>query len=338
MTHDPLLLEDDVTTQDLKSLYPLFYRNKAIANLAYHKRWAVSDPVTKMPVSMRGLVMYKTIWGASSKKASDMWTLIDLAKRMPRLSNCALSLEGEKMGYAVVDIESTCSDKMRNRLMKLPWAYAERSLSGKGVHLLIPYPNDLIAAYPNAKKAALKAPNKTWELLLEHWVTFTRDTLDPADYPDRGTLSLRDVLEPLFEAQKPAMASVTQSADDVKDEDIPGYEDRKNMVLVSHGDTFRYDPSKRGGDLSSADMSLCCQVVRAVRMNLENAVDDDKLVKFTYHMAMDVFETYTKEHGIWRDKYEEARNDTTWIEMTMWKAIGTVLSDVIRKQQGEANA
>ena len=75
--------------------------------------------------------------------------------------------------YLFLDIEPKCPYNIKKHLLQLPYVYGETSMSGKGIHLLIPKPNN-INDYPDALiKTQLKEDHGYYELLVNHYATFT---------------------------------------------------------------------------------------------------------------------------------------------------------------------
>lgn len=168
--------------------YKDFASNPVIAELATKKRWTVSAVNKhKMPVDFKNLMTNKTVFGA---KFSDERCLVDLdtvETTLPNATNNAFYLDARMDKYLILDIESNCPPEQAEEMLdKLPAYYAEVSLSGQGYHLVMPLPRNW-DEFPLAQtKPAIKAEDKTHEILVDHWVTFTR----------RQVTTLRDPQDP----------------------------------------------------------------------------------------------------------------------------------------------
>lgn len=187
---------------DPRAEFPEFYDNPHIAVLATTEGWTVSTQEAterfpnKAPLDMRCLLdggtsrsgdrlPPGTIRGAFKTDRTCLVTLDELTARLPRASNCAYYLRTFFDGYLVVDIEKTCPPEEAARLLAMPGAlYSETSMSGKGYHLLMPRPANFHDYGPATRKRVLRHPQGWWEILLEHWVTFTRRQI-PADVRER---------------------------------------------------------------------------------------------------------------------------------------------------------
>ena len=187
---------------DPRAEFPEFYTNPSIRSLASEPRWTVSTQkvagrfLTKVPLDMRclldggisrsgGRLPSGTIQGAYKNDETCLVTLDELTDRLPRASNCAYYLRTTFDGFLVVDIEKKCPPEEAARLLAMPGAlYSETSMSGKGYHLLMPHPANFHDYGPATRKRVLRHPQGWWEILLEHWATFTRRQI-PADVWER---------------------------------------------------------------------------------------------------------------------------------------------------------
>src|SRR5699024_2889070 len=103
--------------------------------------------------------------------------LNELVDFLPNAANHALRLNALVDRVAVLDIEKTCPDELKEALCRLPALYRERSMSGQGVHLVLPLPDSFEDFRDAAAKRVVKGPHGWYEILLGHYVTFTRDVL-----------------------------------------------------------------------------------------------------------------------------------------------------------------
>lgn len=162
--------------------FPEFYRNPAIRVLSRAERWTVSgrlgdDPEAKgkAPIDIRHLLDVGRVRGAWEVGARCLVTLDELAARLPAAANCAFYLQAQSDGFVVVDVEPDCPEEIARDLLALPGAlYSETSMSGRGFHLLYPRPTNFHDFPVAASKRVLREEHGWYEILLEHWVTFTR--------------------------------------------------------------------------------------------------------------------------------------------------------------------
>lgn len=216
--------------------FPQFYTNDVIRELAKSPRWTVSD-IDKMPIDMRELKQNDRIRGAYEKSESCLMRLDELVEFLPNAANHTYALNVHIDHYLVLDIEPKCPPEVARDLLAMPSVYSELSMSGKGYHLLMPLPA-AFADYPiAATKVFLREEHGWYEILLDHWVTFTRKPV-PADHlgdvaaPSRSWDQLySDMAETAALVQSDAD---TRNAVSVDKPEIPGESDAI-YVMTSQG-------------------------------------------------------------------------------------------------------
>lgn len=163
-----------------------FYNHPFIQSISGRERWTVSDN-TKRPIDMFVFIhQFGRVTGAAFTDENSLVDLPTLCKHIPNAANNAYYMDVLVDDFVVLDIEKTCPDDIKAELLKLPYIYGETSLSGKGYHLVFPAPACL-QDYPVAmKKTAMKDPKGHYEILLNHYVTFTRNMIPPADENNTG--------------------------------------------------------------------------------------------------------------------------------------------------------
>lgn len=182
---------------DPTSTFPEFYTNAYIrSGLAPQRLWTVSD-FDKRPVDIVSALdtspvcprcsepECNTVHGARLSDADNqLLTLDELTAALPHARNVATHLDSRSSGLMVLDIEPDCPTEVADQLLRLvtgntaspqPTAvYSEVSGSGRGFHLLMPAPANL-ALFPRAAHAIkLQHPQRWYEVLLYHWITFSR--------------------------------------------------------------------------------------------------------------------------------------------------------------------
>lgn len=167
---------------DPRSDYPEFYNNPIIGAIADIPRWTVSDS-EKMPINMRELVDSGRIWGAHEITDACLVTLDEMVTALPNAANNAFYLRAQTDGFVVLDIEKTCPPEVSRELLKIASLYGEYSMSGLGYHLVLPLPANFWDFPIATGKRVLKETHGWYEILLDHWVTFTRKPVSPGDLP-----------------------------------------------------------------------------------------------------------------------------------------------------------
>lgn len=196
---------------DFRDYLP-FYRNDFIKSIASNRRWSVSDK-SKVPCNMsdlKALIETKDsrihVRGANMYHEDNMTTLKECIKLIPNIANHAYMLDCQREGWVVLDIEKTCPDELKQKFLKLPYLYGERSLSGEGIHLICKLPENWNEhpEYHNAVK--LQSKEGWYEMLMMHWVTFTRNWLTPMSSEGDGSITVADVFNSLIKQNKAVKA------------------------------------------------------------------------------------------------------------------------------------
>lgn len=192
--------------------------------LRYEKRWTVVNK-NKMPIDIMELNRSGKICGASFANQNEPLTDLDtLYQILPNATNATYALKQSLDDIVILDIEPKCPMDLKNRLLKLPYLYAETSMSGKGLHLVFSKP---VTNYQTIllSKVALQEEHGYYEILLTHNITFTGNQIErPIDEtPDDITEFYR-----LFD-ELAATASLTKVIEiDISDlpdiTDIPNWE------------------------------------------------------------------------------------------------------------------
>lgn len=184
--------------------YPHFINNPTIQALAHECRWTISStqpidtinyktgkPYTlpaKSPIDVRELTRAMNVRGAFRNNESCLMTLEELNHHFELATNNAFYLSAQIDEVVVLDIEPKCPPEVRDELLALPSLYRELSMSGKGYHMVMPLPTNF-DDYPAAvSKKKIQEDHGWYEILIDHWVTFTRkpvpDDHIPAPKPD----------------------------------------------------------------------------------------------------------------------------------------------------------
>lgn len=311
---------DDLAPIDNAGWDPRFTKNPVIRELARSPRWSMSDR-DKRPLSMYAVKNLENWYGASTAKPQDMWPLAKIAENYPTTTNVAFWLKSKDCGYAVVDIEKTCPVKLMATLIwGLRWEYAEVSLSGRGYHLIIRRPVDLIAKYPDAAKAAIKEKHGYFEILLNHWVTFSMEprASGPLTQP-HPVLERRanELLENLFASQKPSRPRTWVMGDMPLPEIPEKLEQSIPSMLETQSDIFDHDEKSETMDKSRRDWVIACKAVQLVQAAMPGA--DENAIAL---VAANLLRKYMPDRTphLWRDKYDDMRGDEPYLEYTVANA------------------
>ena len=180
----------------------LFYEHDFIKTIANINAWTVSND-KKMPIHMQEFMTKYEIKGASPYDETSFTNLHKLyefyiTKLNSYPPNHAFYLDVAEDNVCILDIEPTCPDNIKKELLTLPYLYGEISMSGKGYHLAFKIPNDMFEKYPILyKKPVLKEEHGYYEILLNHFCTFTGKMISPSGNKNpNGFIDLIDKIVP----------------------------------------------------------------------------------------------------------------------------------------------
>lgn len=167
--------------------------------IANDRAWSLTDPRDKRPMSLASIE--RVFHGEEDKirglQSSEAYTLDDVkrfvAKYGVKNPLYAYHVNAYVTNIAVLDIESTCPDNIKENLCSIPTPYMETSMSGKGIHSLIVIPNAYMCEFPQlTERERLIYPDHIFELLLSHWVTFTGNQLQ--QIPTQNPMSVKSLI------------------------------------------------------------------------------------------------------------------------------------------------
>ena len=168
--------------QQYLNQYSAFYTHPFIQQIGTFPKWTVSDK-NKRPIDAAALKASGIIRGAAKPYEKRTMSLDELTAFLPNAANHAFYLDCLEDGFMVLDIEPKCPPKLKQKLLSLPYIYGERSLSGQGYHLIFPMPKNF-DQFPEAEnKVVLKEQHGWYEILMNHWVTFTRNVIPLCSHP-----------------------------------------------------------------------------------------------------------------------------------------------------------
>lgn len=317
-----------MTPQRTRELFARFYDNTVIMRLAPAERWTVSgmlgaDDDTgrglhKAPIDVRHLLRGCTphcqhqgpVRGAFRIDSTCLMNLDDLTENLPHARNCAFYLRSDVDEVVILDIEPSCPPEIARHLLRLHHVlYAERSMSGHGYHLLLNTPKNL-QNFPDASsKRVLRHPQGWYEILLEHWITFTRDVIDlPEGSEDHPTIE--DIWAELAEQTKP---SIRTSALEITAETpvIALSEDIIRIVLRRAASQLK-TPEDFGNDLSRYEFSVMAVLHRHLRQIIQGL---HRSTASPYSLSDEVHLLHAAAQRVLKDrpKHHEMRNSRPYL-------------------------
>lgn len=152
---------------------PAFLSNPLVQALAPINAWSISDK-DKRPLDIFELETYGKVVGCNPEVPGATVTLNHLLELVPNPPNLAFFLNVDEHGYVCLDVEKTCSSELKTAFVAMDFVYGETSLSGKGLHLWFPTPQNINKFVDVMYKIKLRESRGNYELLMRsHWVTFT---------------------------------------------------------------------------------------------------------------------------------------------------------------------
>lgn len=149
-------------------------QNPVFQVLGKYPRWTVSTK-EKQPFSLKRTM--RTCRFSLACCDADLMTLDKVEQNFPNENKICYHVNAFDDGIVVLDIEPTCPDDVKQELFKLPDLYRETSMSGKGVHMILPFRYQTLCDNMPKIKSVMKEKHGWYELLLSHYVTFTGKTL-----------------------------------------------------------------------------------------------------------------------------------------------------------------
>ena len=309
-----------------------FYSHPFILTIANNQRWTVSTK-DKVPLDMFMLIYHKRICGAKFHDEASLVSLPDLIGVLGRPENCAYWLDALEDNFVVVDVEPSCPEKIKNNLLRLPYIYGERSMSGKGYHLVVPITTEFDDCSELLTKPAIKEKHKWYEILTSHFVTFTGNIIQPA-YDNVPLKSLIDYLKPMQTVSNrtdfhfedltngkpiPGQDQIVRQMMDVKPkkldefyDDISRYEFAYACKLYANMQTIIQSIKKQHQDFSSFN-----------EKQKENFGYDEKIINHEYTLNEKAYFIYLvlSENLEHRLKHETFRQNLPWLLYLAQEAI-----------------
>lgn len=157
-----------------------FLNSDFIKTIKNKKQWCIS--VEKKPIDMHELFKTGKVWGVSDRGYIPYLLLDELKEKFEQkniefneLKSVTYHINTPFDDFFVLDIESSCDNETKRRLINTDFLYGEISSSGKGLHLI--YPLSLIKGNTELEglinRTKIQKKDKTLEFLFTHHVTFT---------------------------------------------------------------------------------------------------------------------------------------------------------------------
>lgn len=316
-----------------------FRNHPFIQSIANIPKWTISDD-KKMPLDMQKLITEDKIQGANFYNEQSLATLDEVDNFFTQLNqipkNHTFYLNTVTDEFMILDIEPECPEEIRQKLLNTPFLYGEVSLSGKGIHLVFGQPACFLD-YPNAyKKPALKEEHKYYEILLNHFCTFTGKMIP---HPKHPTADFNEIYKSLatqarqIEKQKEAqIQSLTDKPNTEQADTILRLLDYAGKHYSKKPSDFVKDKIKCQPDMSRYEWSFIAYLnwklqsileVSAIKKEPHTYTDEEKAY-FLYEIATRYLK-HRPKHDTYRTTGDNVR--LPWL--------GYLVKDVIEKTTKE---
>lgn len=290
------------------SLYDDFRNNPFINSIAALEKWTVSTK-DKVPIDIKLFMYQGRICGATHNDELSLASLDQVHQAIKEAVNHTFYLDALYDNFVVLDIEPSCSDDMKTKFLAMPCLYCERSMSGKGLHMIFKLPGDILDKYPDAReKLVLKSKNKDFEILLNHYITFTGNQV-PAIIGQDDTL-----FREFFESMAQEQTSVIKAKVDIQilnEDEKPPHSDIIISTLLSHANEYKKRLEDFHGDHSNYEFAhitfLHYRLVKMLNISSlkSHAYTDSEKAWILYRVATEYFP--------YRPKHDEMRKNMPWL-------------------------
>lgn len=288
----------------------LFVEHPVIKPLANYQRWTITEPTTKRPLDIPWMIATfpnVEIRGCDYRLPDTMMTLSDLIETLTTMGtepvNFAYYLTPDLDDIIVVDVEPSASKEVKEAFLSTPFLYGETSLSGNGFHLVYKRPEPLFKQYPISQmKSRLRSADTTFEILIDHWVTFTGNQIKPPAIPQ---YTLESLVEPLFANASEPSTEATLPIAEIAPDSVEELYDKFAPIILKQAATGAKSFEECNSDMSLYELEFVeylmlqfNQIVKAYnRGQTEPYIPtDDEVVYFSAMLAEEMLE--------WRDKHE----------------------------------
>lgn len=277
-----------------------FINNDVICQLAVKPYWTVNID-GKKPLDIVAYDTMKVIRGAQNESClTDLNNLLRIVNAIPQ--QFVYSLNAPRDGFVVLDIEKTCPDEIKDRLLDLPFLYGDISMSGKGCHLVFPCPPlDEVTI----NKVAMKEEHGYYEVLIHHFVTFTNFTMLPRYDASNAPIQFQQIWDELKSTQRLATKTEMEFDIDSVKLDFPQYDILKDAIIRNFKQRFRKRPDDYGGDMSRYEFAVIGSVRVSTNLILDVPVfarkiklDEMQKIMLVYQIVTEILEPREKHNEI----------------------------------------
>lgn len=297
--------------KDLKNMaLDDFINNIAIKQLASRPFWTINKE--KMPVDFYAFKNTGKIYGATGPESlATLYEILDFFMNLdtPMLpSTFVYSLDCKRDNIVILDIESKCPENIKQKFFsQLPFCYADVSMSGKGMHMMFPCPElDEITE----KKIVMKEEHGYYEILLNHYCSFTLNTI----YTEKGRWKNQNEFLNIWNELKSKQKICTIQAIDF-DKNFKIDKKRIEPVVTAVASNMKVrilkTPSDYENDYSRYEYAMTCVVKNALEILLGMPLFAS--LNITFEEKLYIIYLTVKDIVPYRPKHDEIRDDMPWL-------------------------
>lgn len=296
---------------NINPYYEQFSNHPFIKQIANNEKWTISTK-DKIPVDMYILMYRHYIAGAKYNDNLSLVSLPTLNNTIPNAANYAYYLNSIIDNFVVLDIEPKCPDDLKEKFLKMNALYIEKSMSGKGIHMVFPLPKDILNKYPNAqtKRVFKDKQNGYYEILLNHYITFTGNIIQRPENTKINTTAFNELFEQMASEQ------INVQRTNVDFDEIKPVEtkliDKVFELLKTAADRYYKKPSDFANDMSRWEYAYVSYLnAKLYSITQVSSIKEDHI----YDDAEKTWILYTivKETIPYRSKHDETRYGLPWL-------------------------
>lgn len=228
-----------------------------------------------------------------------------------KLSNHAYYVDAAMDQFVVLDIESKCPDDIKSKLLQLPYLYGEVSMSGKGIHLILPVP-DAWYDFPLVQsKPAIKEKNGYYEVLMNHFCTFTGNMIAPA-LPNADPKAFETIYTDLADAS----GTTAIHNMDIQDIKLDATADIDFLMEQLHNcaEGYTKTPADYADDMSKYEFFYITDLYKRLTnlLRLNRPTNTDNITYSPDEIAAMLYQTASETLAP-RSKHNEKRDGLPWL-------------------------
>ena len=291
-------------------------------NLKSKKRWTLSTK-DKIPIDINHLLFGTTepkIRGASYRDERCLNTYQTVSDIVDPSQYLTYFINAQNEDFLLIDIEPSAPTKLKNWMLNnIPFVYGELSQSGNGYHLVVPKPKSFDDFPTKTTKPSFKNKKKDFEILLNHYITFTKKEIPLPKNPK--PIEHIDQMFRLI-AKKQLDTVVSKPIDEIPEipklDTIVEYLNRCKIKTDINSDYFTKSDGTQ--DMSQYEFSVMSEYYYILNTKI---LKTTVFNKYTYSDEQKAYIIYivTKNYLDYRKKHDTLRNNIPYLHNMAFSVI-----------------